>query len=173
MSTTSSFSQKELKTAENVLIILAQISADFWQEAILSNDFVLNGRILDYERGYKDRVQKILSTVETRPVSFDEAIAFKKAYLVLAKEEIEKILNNPDAVAALLGKYYASNCYINFGGWDNDPTGTVAKAMKIAGIKGYMHYGSSYRKTKITLFFENGIIRKGFHKWDEEIYTVR
>ena len=177
MNSTSKFSPEEIKTAENALMILAQISADFWQNAIISTDFVLNGQALDYERGYKDRVQKILPTGNTRPVSMTEALDFRNVYLSLAKEKIKTLLEDDDFISAVLGKpltsYNKAYGYIDFGGWDNDATGLVSKALTSVGIKGYMHYGSRYRKRSICLFYNDGAIRNGFHKYDALIYSIR
>ncbi|MBR3721084.1 MAG: hypothetical protein IKN09_05065 [Clostridia bacterium] len=177
MDTNSMFSQAEIKTAENALRILAHISAEYWLTAIISNDFVLNGQILDYERGYKDRVQKVIPTDSTRSITMDEALNFKKTYLDLINAKIDEMLQSEETVAAILGQkissYYSQIRTVDFGGWDNSAMGLLAEAMHSAGIKGVMHYGSPYRRTRVSLFFEDGAIRNGFHKCDRLMYSVR
>ncbi len=59
---------------------------------------------------------------------------------------------------------------ISFGGWDNDPVGIVAQAMKLADIKGKMNGG--YTKKRITLL-EDGTIREGWFTWQPIFFKVR
>lgn len=164
------FNLEEMKRAENALLKLAKISADFWAEAFLSNDFILNGMILDFQRGRYDRVQKVLETEESRPVTMEETEAFKYSYLKLTKEKIQEILKRDCNVAAILGQkekeilpQKESISDFAFSGWATDATGEVAKAMKEVGIKGYMQYGSKYRHRYIRLLVADGTIRDGAH----------
>lgn len=174
------FSDSEIKVAENMLEILAFISADYWSEALLSDSFVPNGKLLDYERGYKDRVIKIIADPNAKPISIEQIAAFRKNFLLLANESIAKDIENDKIVAILLGKeekvkfdFYESYLDFDFGGWDNEPVGILAKAMKLADIQGKMHIGSKYRKNRITLLKDDGTIREGWRKYSPILYRTR
>jgi len=174
------FSESEIIAAENMFRVLKYTTCDYWAKALMSDHFVPGGKLLDYVRGYKDRVQKIIEDPEAKPISMEQIEQFREKFYELADEEINKNLADDKVVATLLGKTervqfepYTTILDFDFGGWDNDPTGFVAKAMMFAGIEGKMHIGSRYRKTRITLLKDDGSIREGWFKWQPLIAQVR
>lgn len=174
----SIFSENEIKNAENMLMILALISADYWAEALTSDHFIVNGKLHDYTIGYKNRIQKIESDPDASPISMEQITMFKTEYLHLAQEKISKYLENDIAIANLLNQTekvsipLGKDCdSFNFGGWDNDPWGIVAKAMKMANIRGKMNGG--YTKTNITLLASDGCIHVGWFKSCRVLYRTR
>ena len=76
----------------------------------------------------------------------------------LAKAEIENLIQRDKDVAVILGlrermpneSWYVPDSY-RFGGWDNDPTGILARAKKEAELEGPMSVCSPYRKTSVEL----------------------
>ena len=169
------FSADEIKQAENMLTILAYVSADFWAEGLMSDYFVPGGKLLDYEIGYKQRVTKIIPDSNVPAVTLEQINNFRKEFINLAKEEISRYISSDHCVAVLLNqteRYYENykSDDFSFGGWDNDPWGTVADAMHKANIHGKMAGG--YTKINITLL-DDGTIRIGWFKWQPVLATVR
>lgn len=169
------FSTDEINQAKNMLVILAHISAEYWAKALMSEYFVPGGKLHDYTIGYKHRITKIVADPNVPAITFEQISTFKEEFLNLSNEEISNYLSDDHCIGVLLDKSerYHENYRCNdfsFGGWDNDPIGTVAKAMHKANIHGKMNGG--YTKTRITLL-DDGTIRVGWFKWCPVLTTVR
>lgn len=175
---TKMFSAGEVKQAENMLVILAHISAEYWAKALMSEYFIPGGKLYDHCIGYKNRVTKIVADPNVPAITFEQISKFKEEYLNFVKEQIDRYIKSDICIAMLLDKqekvhiplgYGFSD--ISFGGWDNDPSGAVAHAMKLADIHGKMNGG--YTKTRITLLTEDGTIREGWFTWQPVLCKVR
>ncbi|MBP3597483.1 MAG: hypothetical protein J6J60_08860 [Clostridia bacterium] len=174
----SIFSEEEVKRAENMLMILALVSANYWADALISEYFVVNGKLFDYTTGYKNRVTKIESDPNAQPLTAKQIQIFKDEYLNLAKEQIQRYLANDIAIANLLQQRnrvvipLGRDCSsFSFGGWDNDPDYITAKAMKKAKIIGKMR--GRYTKIRLTLLVEDWCIHEGCFTYKPIIYKVK
>lgn len=159
------FTQAEIKRAEGLLLALAHESALFWSNAFMSKSFLYQGRV-EYINSdfYKSSGWRDYPNENHAPITAEQILKFINTYMELAKEEIGILIQMDKNVAVILGlqdrmeneTLYVPDSY-RFGGWDNDPTGIVARAKREAGLDGAMSVNSPYRKTSVEL--KNGVIR--------------
>lgn len=171
------FFEGEIREAKNLLTVLAQVSARFWAEALLSDQFMYKGKVSYIDTSYyKSGSWRDYPSTNKEEITAKQVMTFIKAYEEEAEKTFERCLSNNTDVARILGmdvnditenprfaedgtklefdwEYYSGFGVsgFSFGGWDNDPYGAVAVAKKAAGIDGAMRVNSSYRKTSIEL----------------------
>lgn len=167
------FFEGEIREAKNLLTVLAQVSARFWAEALLSDEFMYKGKVSYIDTGYyKSGGWRDYPSTNKEKITAEQILKFIKTYEGEAQKEIEREVESDRRVARILGidphdvtknpRFaedgtrlvidwgYGSDIF-SFGGWDNDPYGAVAVAKKAAGIDGAMRTNSKYRKTSIEL----------------------
>lgn len=154
------FTNKEVKQAETLLLMLANESVQFWAQAFLSPSFLYQGEVWYYSSSfYKSSCWMDKPNDNHDPITGEQIIRFMNVYMDEAKKKIERLINSDVEVAKILGLKQRLNIdwtwkdddeYL-FGGWDNDPWGEVAIAKKEAGLDGPMSVNSGYRKTTVRL----------------------
>lgn len=171
------FFEREILEAKNMLTVLVKVSAQFWAEALLSDQFMYKGKVSYIDTSYyKSGSWRDYPSTEKEVITAEQILTFIKRYEEEAEKTFERCLSSDTDVARLLGLdacdvtenprftedgtkiKFEWNHYsgfgvsgFSFGGWDNDPYGAVAVAKKAAGIDGAMRVNSSYRKTSVEL----------------------
>lgn len=159
------FTKSEVITAKNCLTILAHESANYWAGALVSEDFMHQGKVWyrtskfhKSDRGYDE------PNPDAIPISGEQIINFYNAYLGSCIRAINQLIEDDRVVAAILfdkknvipEEESFGEFAFSFGGWDNDPEGEVAKAMEESGIEGAMRVSSGFRKSYVGL--KDGVI---------------
>ena len=168
MSEMRRFTESEVITAKNCLTILAHESANYWANALVSEDFMHQGKVWyrtskfhKSDRGYDE------PNPDAIPISGEQIINFYNAYLGSCIRAINQLIEDDRVVAAILfdkknvipEEESFGEFAFSFGGWDNDPDGPegeLAKAMEESGIEGAMRVSSGFRKSYVGL--KDGVI---------------